>query len=199
MSTIGSTSHGRAAVTPPTPKRVDDDVDMADAEPTQMELKETLRVKLPDTFNGTRSDLENFLLQMELYMHFNDDKFPENRSYSLWATSYLRGEAGRWIEPFLRDYFEHEESNGSMLTTQTIIGTFNGFKREIRRMFGDVDERKTAETKLYSLRQNNSVVAYSTEFQKHANKTGWDMHALLSHYVRGLKEHVRIELARIDS
>ena len=54
---------------------------MKDNEP--VELKETLRVKLPDTFSGNRKELEIFLLQVELYTHFNDDKFPTRESYSL--------------------------------------------------------------------------------------------------------------------
>ena len=176
----------------------DDDDDDNDTEPTTMELKETLRVKLPDTYNGSRGELENFLLQAELYHHFNNDKFPYTSSQSLWASSYLRGEAGRWMEPFLRDYFEKGSFKNCMYATREILGSWKGFKKEIRRMFGDIDEKKTAETKLYGLRQTSSVTAYSTEFQKYGNKTGWDSTALLSHYTRGLKGHVREELARIE-
>ncbi|ELR07268.1 hypothetical protein GMDG_08339, partial [Pseudogymnoascus destructans 20631-21] len=67
---------------------------MPDA-PTINELKETLRVKLPDTYSGNRKELEVFLLQVELYQHFNDEKFPTQESYALWTASYLRGEALR--------------------------------------------------------------------------------------------------------
>ena len=73
--------------------------------PIISELRETLCVKLPNTYSGNRKELEVFLLQVELYTHFNDDKFPTNESYGLWTASYLRGEALRWVEPFLKDYF----------------------------------------------------------------------------------------------
>lgn len=56
---------------------------MPDALPAVSELKETLRVKLPDTYSGNRKELEVFLLQVELYLHFNDDKFPTDESYGL--------------------------------------------------------------------------------------------------------------------
>ncbi|OAF55947.1 hypothetical protein VC83_08020 [Pseudogymnoascus destructans] len=56
--------------------------EMPDA-PTINELKETLRVKLPDTYSGNRKELEVFLLQVELYQHFNDEKFPTQESYAL--------------------------------------------------------------------------------------------------------------------
>lgn len=175
------------------------DEEMVDApEPTVVDLKETLRVKLPDTFSGNRKDLEVFLLQVELYTHFNEDKFPTDESYGLWTSSYLRGEAMRWVEPFLKDYFQYEETCGRMATTRSMFGTWAGFKHEIRRMFGDIDEVKTAENHLYGLRQTSSAVSYATEFQKYASRTGWDASALSSHYKRGLKDFVRLELARMD-
>ena len=66
-------------------------------------------------------------------------------------------------------------------------------------MFGDIDEVRTAENKLYQLKQTGSVMNYSTEFQRYGNQTRWDAKALMSHYERGLKESVRIELARKEN
>ncbi|KFY28959.1 hypothetical protein V491_00242 [Pseudogymnoascus sp. VKM F-3775] len=57
--------------------------DMPDAPPMVSELKETLRVKLPDTFSGNRKELEVFLLQVEVYQYFNNDKFPTAESYAI--------------------------------------------------------------------------------------------------------------------
>ncbi|KFY06005.1 hypothetical protein V491_08908 [Pseudogymnoascus sp. VKM F-3775] len=73
---------------------------MPNAPPMVSELKETLWVKLPDTFSGNRKELES------------------------------------------------------------------GFKKEIRRIFGDIDEVKTAEDHLYQLKQTGSVLTYATEFQR---------------------------------
>ena len=199
MSVVGS--KGKAAAIPTTPtssqKSKPENEDMPDA-PEVTELRETLRVKLPDTYSGNRKDLEVFLLQVELYTHFNDDKFPTDESYGLWTSSYLRGEALRWIEPFLKDYFQHDATCGTMVTTQTMFGTWKGFKKEIRRMFGDIDEIKTAEDHLYGLKQTGSALTYATEFQRYGNQTNWDTSALISHYRRGLKSHVRMELARME-
>ncbi|OBT91356.1 hypothetical protein VE01_10685 [Pseudogymnoascus verrucosus] len=126
---------------------------MPDA-PATSELREALRVKLPNTYSGNRKELE----------YFNDDKFPTRESYALWTSSYLRGEALRWIEPFLKDYFRHESTNGSMAATQTMFGSWKGFCKEIRRMFGDIDEIKTAVDHLFALKQTGSTLTYSTEF-----------------------------------
>ena len=65
-------------------------------------------------------------------------------------------------------------------------------------MFSDIDEVKTAEDHLYGLRQVGSALTYATEFQRYANQTSWDTSALISHYRRGLKSHVRMELARME-
>lgn len=181
-----------------------EDEEMPDATPPQQvnvtsELQETLRVKLPDTFSGNRKELEVFLLQVSLYQHFNNDKFPQPSSYALWTASYLRGEALRWVEPFLKDLFKNSaEPDKMMATTRAIFSSKEGFAKEIRRMFGDIDEAKTAENHLYGLRQTGSVINYATEFQRHANQTGWDTVALTSHYKRGLKTNIRIELARME-
>ena len=172
MSTVGKAGavlspKGSIVGTPSTPtssqRPKPEDEEMTDA-PIISELRETLRVKLPDTYSGNRKELEVFLLQVELYTHFNDDKFPTNESYGLWTASYLRGEALRWVEPFLKDYFQHEGTCGVMATTQSMFGTWRGFKKEIRRMFGDIDEVKTAEDHLYGLRQVGSALTYATEF-----------------------------------
>ena len=50
-----------------------------------------------------------------------------------------------------------------------MFGTWQGFKKEIRRMFSDIDEIKTAEDHLYELRQVGSALTYATELQRYAN------------------------------
>ena len=51
--------------------------------PIILELRETLRVKLPNTYSSNRKELKVFLLYVKHYTHFNDDKFPTNESYGL--------------------------------------------------------------------------------------------------------------------
>ena len=65
-------------------------------------------------------------------------------------------------------------------------------------MFGDIDEVKTAEDHLYQLKQTGSVLTYATEFQRYSNQTKWDAEALLSHFRRGLKSHIRFELVYME-
>jgi hypothetical protein len=56
-----------------------------------------------------------------------------------------------------------------IVTTIVIFGSFEGFRREIRQVFGDIDIVRTAERKLLALRQIGSAINYTTEFCKYRN------------------------------
>ncbi|RAL58554.1 hypothetical protein DID88_003330 [Monilinia fructigena] len=171
-----------------------DDVEMTDA-PKEITINETLKIALPDKYQGSRQELDTFLLQLEIYFRFNQDKFTEKESKSIWAVSYLRGEAGKWIQPYLRDYFEHDDRE-RMQPTRTIFDSFEGFKTEIRRIFGNSNELEVAEDKIFNLKQTGSALKYATEFRRYAGTTKWDEVAIMSHYRKGLKPEVRLELDR---
>jgi hypothetical protein len=64
-------------------------------EPHEITITETLRVALPDKYKGDRRKLEIFLLQVEIYITFNQDKFNRRTTVSSWAVSYLRGEIAK--------------------------------------------------------------------------------------------------------
>ncbi|RAL58494.1 hypothetical protein DID88_005198 [Monilinia fructigena] len=171
-----------------------DDVEMTDA-PKEITINETLKIALPDKYQGSRQELDTFLLQLEIYFRFNQDKFTEKESKSIWAVSYLRGEAGKWIQPYLRDYFKHDDRE-RMQPTRTIFDSFEGFKTEIRRIFGNSNELEVAEDKIFNLKQTGSALKYATEFRRYAGTTKWDEVAIMSHYRKGLKPEVRLELDR---
>lgn len=180
-------------------KDSDGDVEIPDA-PTQefkVEANESIRVALPDKYHGSRKELETFLLQVEIYFNFNDEKFTNNyNSRSLWVASYLRGSALEWVQPFMEDFFENEDEDGKMATTKKIFKSWEGMKKEMRRMFGDIDAVKVAVRKLLDLRQTGSAITYATDFQKYGTKTGWDSLALMELFQRGLKPNLREEMAR---
>ena len=67
----------------------DNDSDNKDG-PAPFELKEAVRVSQPDKFDGTRKSLNSFILQIEIYFSFNEDKFVTIYAKSLYAASFLR-------------------------------------------------------------------------------------------------------------
>jgi len=58
-------------------------------------------------------------------------------------------------------------------------------------MYGDVDERRTAERKLEALRQTSSVAAYAATFQQYTPRIGWNNEALLAQFRLGLKPDIK--------
>ena len=166
-------------------------------DPAPIELKEAIKVALPDKFDGNRRNLTTFLLQMDIYFSFNEEKFEDNyNAKSLFATSYLRGAAMEWVEPYITDFNDHPNTDGTMIMTKTMYKSWEGFKQELRRMFGDFDARQVAVRKILDLRQTGSALSYSTEFQRHSTKTSFDGTALMELYQRGLKAYLREEIAR---
>ncbi|APA10028.1 hypothetical protein sscle_05g047980 [Sclerotinia sclerotiorum 1980 UF-70] len=118
-----------------TPESTDKDGDIAIEgieDPKEITVFKTLKIALSDRFTGNRQELETFLLQLEIYFQFNQDKFNNDADKSVWAASYLRGEAVKWIQSYLKDYFTNlSEPKKRIHPTQAIFERFEGFKREI--------------------------------------------------------------------
>ncbi|KAM3152646.1 hypothetical protein ABEW05_006979 [Botrytis cinerea] len=103
------------------------------------------------TINETLKIFDTFLLQLEIYFRFNEDKFIIKESKSIWVASYLRGEAIKWIQLYLCNYFEYDDKN-RMQSIRTIFNSFEGFKIEICRIFGNSNELEVAEDKIFNLK-----------------------------------------------
>lgn len=166
-------------------------------------LHKDLKVPTPDTFSGERTKLKAFLAQTELFIGFNSTRFVNETEKVLWAATLLRGPAFNWIEAFLADYLENRTSEGKCSTVmskeaQTIFLTFKGFKDKITRVFGDIDQERTAERHIQNLRQKGSAASYTAEFQQYSGKTDWNDDALKAQYYKGLKDMVKDEIARSD-
>jgi Retrotransposon gag protein len=104
--------------------------------------------------------------------------------------SYLRELAWDWFEPILN------EANNTPRTewearTRRIMGNYREFKKSLGKVFGQIDERKTAAGKLARLKQTTSVTLYITEFQTIASNLDWDDEALEDKFLEGLKQEVR--------
>ena len=54
--------------------------------------------------------------------------------------------------------------------TKEIFGFYDKFQEKIKRVFGNVKEKRNAERRLESLVQNISAVYYASEFQQYAKK-----------------------------
>jgi hypothetical protein len=191
MSTKGK---GREGVETPVPSDPGPVIDLTPGD---------VKLKLPDNFDGTRSQLDPFLAQCELYFAFNHDKFKNETQRILWIVTMLRGAAFNWISPFLIDYTKHRNKQGECTTamrkdTITYFHTMEGFGNGIRQVFGDIEEEATAERDLGHLRQKGAAAKYSAEFQQLAARVRWGQAALRRQFYIGLKDGVKDEIARSD-
>lgn len=92
---------------------------------------EKVKVNKLDEYHGDRGKLEDWLTQVELYFAFHPVQ--EDRK-TLFASTFLRGRAERWIRPRTRQYLDNSKDPG------IIFGNFSNFKREVRRMFRITNE-----------------------------------------------------------
>ncbi|RAL61048.1 hypothetical protein DID88_010389 [Monilinia fructigena] len=82
---------------------------MTDA-PKEITINETLKIALPDKYQGSRQELDTFLLQLEIYFRFNQDKFTEkeskNRSALKYATEFRRyAGTTKWDEVAIMSHY----------------------------------------------------------------------------------------------
>lgn len=146
-----------------------------------------IKVNKPDTYHGDRNGLDDWLTQVDVYFAFNS--VPADKK-TLFASTFLRGRAEKWLKPNLRKYLDDEEDEDNL------FADFDNFKTEIRRIFGTSNEEQTAERNIQHLVQRTSASDYAARFQEQANLTEWDDAALMTMFRRGLKNEVKDEIMR---
>ncbi|OMH83846.1 Retrotransposon-derived protein PEG10 [Zancudomyces culisetae] len=154
---------------------------------TPSQLLREPRVADPEYFNGNRDQLRNFLSQVQLVIEAQPSRFPTDKQKVIFTSTFLRGAAFSWLQPFL-------ESR----TPVPMLTDFELFTDEIQRVFGNPHQASTAERQLRRLKQTNSAANYATDFRRLSTLTHWNDSALCSQYYEGLKEEVKDLLARFD-
>lgn len=150
------------------------------------------KVKEPDTFDGTRSKLDEFLRQLNTYFHLFGTAFQNDTQKIFFAGSYLRGNAARWFEPYQEDFGkidQHEE------TTKLFL-SFNTFTKNLRETFEDKDQYQDAAHRIQTLKQTGSAATYTTQFRLYASRLQWPDPVLRMMYYEGLKDNIKDKFAR---
>ena len=146
-----------------------------------------IKINKPDIYHGDRNGLNDWFTQVDVYFAFNkmsDDK------QTLFAFTFLRGRAERWLKFRLRQYLDDDED------IDDIFSDYDNFKKEIRRIFGIFNEEQTAERNIQYLTQRISAADYAARFQEQVNFIEWDNAALMTMFRRKLKDNVKDELIR---
>jgi hypothetical protein len=147
-------------------------------------------VQKPNTFDGSRKFLDDWLLKLDLFFMFED--IPNDKQVSLAAT-YMTGDAFKWIKPYLKQFLNTDDEENE---NSPWMNDFDLFKDKIQTIFGLANEAMDAERAIQQLRQRGAAADYAAEFQQYAVLTKWDNTALMTMYRQGLKLSVRAELMR---
>lgn len=146
-----------------------------------------LKIAAPDKFDGTRSKLEGFLLQVDLNFRMNPSGFTSDEQKIAFIASYLSGQALQWVTPL---FFK----------VDPVTTSYTSFREAFKKRFADPDEERKAERKLETMTQGKrSAAAYAAEFQLEASKTTWDDAAKKSRFRAGLRDDVLDLLVTIPS
>jgi hypothetical protein len=154
-----------------------------------------LKVPAPEKLDGTKTKVRPFLTQMRLYLRVNQRVFQDARDQVLAAGMYMKGDALEWFQPYMDQVMNLPEAQWKA-ETSTMFASFEAFAQQLENVFGEVDEKRTAERKLQRLRQSGPVSEYYAKFRTQATKLDWANAPLCVMFYNGLKEGVKDEMAR---
>lgn len=154
-----------------------------------------VKIRNPDTFDGNRQKLQGFVSQLERYIRIYSDQFEYEEDKVLFASTYLRGTAERWFEPYLNEHL-HKPKTAQSQTTKDMFNDYSKFVTHLKRAFNDVDEVRQATQKIMGIQQKGSVADYTSNFrQAAAFLEGWSDQAQRDHFYKGLKPNIKDAMA----
>ena len=122
-----------------------------------------IKIPPPDKFLGERRMLSPFLSQLDTYIQLNYTMFKKESDKVLFASAHLRSDALNWFEPTLRNYMENKKNDRNDKTND-IFSSLEEFKKQIRIVFGTVDQERTAERKICNIVQKGAAATYAANF-----------------------------------
>ncbi len=156
-----------------------------------------IKISTSNLYHDDRDKLEAYLVQIELYVKWHSFQFKFIENKVLFAFIYLKDNAFTWFHHYLMNYLQ-KKSEKREKKINTIFRDLQTFEKRLRRVFEDIDKKRTAKRQLYNLRQKIFAATYSISFQHIATNTEWNDAALTSQFYQRLREKVKDEIARID-
>lgn len=144
------------------------------------------RVAKPEKWDGTLKGLNTFLAQLALV--FRREHFASEEEKVDYACSYLSGKAAQSIQLFLvLDDVQRP----------SYFSTWELFKTELTRRFGERDQIEAHADRLFRLEQTSSTASYVSDFNNQAYiLESMNREPVTYMFLCGLKPDVRVELAR---
>jgi len=138
------------------------------------------RVQQPSYFEGERTKLRIFLVQLGIYfdaLGWNEDQHHKKITY---AKSLLRGAAGQWLVPYVEGRLEEDWE------------TWGQFVETLKLHFGDVDAKETARNKITGVTQSGrTMTEYANEFAMIAAESEYDEGTLTRLLLGGMSKKLQ--------
>ena len=136
------------------------------------------KVADPEHFDGTRSKLPNFLMQLQL----KAATYTDDQAKLRLAVNYLRGDAADQVRPHVRDGRVNLANLPALITI-------------LENAFGNPNRVAEAESKLSTITQGTrDFSSYYAEFQRHAAEVEWDEPSKLAALKRGLAYRLKNDI-----
>ncbi len=152
-----------------------------------------IKANKAEVFEGKRSTLRRYLTSMDMHIRINNLGDADESDKVMFAGTYLRGPAFDWFEPHMRDFQDNPDPDNRKDSTDTVFDSYQGFKKQITKAFGDPDAEKTAERRMYALKQGPkmSIGELTSKFHQIASNLDWEDKALRSWYYQILKPEIK--------
>ena len=106
-------------------------------------VQQPIKVQTPELFNGTKKNIDVFIVQLRLCFRFQPAQFESEASKILYAASYLCGAAAEWFVGYLEDYLDNMNTPGEQAKeTKIMFASFENFTGAITRIYGNLDQYK---------------------------------------------------------
>ncbi|KAK1777264.1 hypothetical protein QBC45DRAFT_470067 [Copromyces sp. CBS 386.78] len=104
--------------------------------------KKKVKLPVPQEFDGQQAALAGFLIQMQTYFYFNEEKFASESEKVAFAGTRLSDRALTWYEPIIKDFYEHGDKASDF--TKKIMEDYTEFTDALTRVFREKDETRRA-------------------------------------------------------
>ena len=157
----------------------------------------SVKVQAPEPFDGTWSKLHHFLMQLDLYLHINQEQVILKTNKILFMSTYLTGFAFDWFEPTLCDYQKHT-CQAQDTNTQAVFESYWEFKKQLEDIFEDINSTQNTAWKLWQLWQTESASQLVLEFQQLIMHLDWDEDAYMTWFEEILKPEIQEKMTWME-
>ncbi len=149
------------------------------------------KAKEPETFDGKKEKLNEFLTSCHLVFRLQPSRFPNDEIKISYMISFLRGSPLLSIEPHFALPINQQPS---------YLTKFDEFIKFLKDRYGDPDEKGTARRHLANLTQSGSAAQFFAEFHKYTAILQYVDDSQLVETARSkLRSELKVEVARETS